>query len=455
MADPLTDPRAQGLLSAQPGEAGALAGSFRRVSSQAQTAASALRGAQSDVTWCGQAADAFRTQLGKLPGDLDKVQQSYGHAADALDSYESELGPLQVTFRTLAGQLDQARTNLTGAQGRAGTAQSALTTATQAPHATSSTPAVVNAHSAVQAANGAVATLQDQVSGLERSGFSLLDEFDTVRGHARSAISSAAGLAPQHHSSWFSSAWHSVGNFMSGTGHFFAKMGTDVWDAAKSLPSDVANVVEHPTDLEKWAKLGEDVGTVAGAVALVAAVAICPADALGLEAVVGVAETAEGGAAAVATYAGIEKTAADTGLVAEGKGSISKVAFDVVNVAATKIEPGAGGAESDVEHLAGKSSALEQYGVNRAEGATAAQAYSALTAEQRSMITSSTRALANPARLNYMRSTTLDRLAGAETHLYHVKALNEIGHHLFEGTSKAVQGVVIPEPRDGAPAAAG
>src|ERR1700742_1051859 len=138
MGDPLSDPRAQQLLSASPAEVGALAAQFRRVANQAESSAAALRGAHGDGTWTGPAADAFRTQLGKLPGDLDKVQQSYGEVARALYAYEGELGPLQSRFRSLATQLTTARGNLSTAQGNLSTAKTSLDTATKAPHATSS-----------------------------------------------------------------------------------------------------------------------------------------------------------------------------------------------------------------------------------------------------------------------------------------------------------------------------
>jgi len=292
------------------------------------------------------------------------------------------------------------------------------------------------------------------VSGLESRGYALLDEFDTIRGHARSTVSSASGVAPSQ--GWFSSMMHSIGDFMGGVGHFFAGIGEGVWNAAKSLPSDVAQVVEHPTNLHDWAKLGEDTATVAGAVALVAAVVVCPADALGLEALAEGADAIAGTAGTVATYAQGEKAVADTGLVAEGKGSLATVGNDVVGLAMSKVEPGKGVAEEDVAHLSAKSGALEQYGENRALGATPREAYSALTSEQRSVITSSTRQLANPARLNYMRSSTLEELAGAEKHLHLVAAGNEVGHTIADHAKENIKAKLFPEPETpdtaGAPA---
>lgn len=451
MGDPLSDPRAQHLLAADTGEIASLASAFHQVAHQAQTAAAGLRGAQSDAHWTGAAADAFRSQVGKLPGDLDKVQHSYGEVATALDSYESQLGPIQTQFRSLATQLQDAQSQLGSAQSQASQAKTNLSTATSAPHATASTPAVVNAHTALQTATGTVGRLQDQVSGLQGRGYHLLDEFDTVRGHARSTVSAAAGIAPSQ--SWLSGALHSIGNFMGGVGHFFAGIGEDVWHAAKSLPSDVAHVIEHPTNLHDWSQLGKDAATVAGAVAVVAAVVICPADAIGLEAVAAGAETVEGAAGAVATYATVEKTAADTGLVAEGKGSLSEVGSDVVGLAIDGFKPGESGAETEVDHLGAKSGALDSYAAARAGGATPRQAYSDLSDEQRRVLTKSANKLADPGRLSYMRSSTTEKLAGAEQHLHLVKAGNEVGHTIADHGKDRIKEQLFPEP-DGADSAA-
>src|SRR6202042_3416751 len=188
MGDPLSDPRAQGLLSADLGEISALAGLFHRVSSQSETAAAGLHGANA-ATWTGAAADAFRSQLGKLPGDLGNIQSSYAGVAGALDTYGAHLEPIRTQFISLVTQLTDARSSLTTAQGQVTTAKSNLSTATSAPHATSSTPAVIDAHTALQGAVGTAGRLADEVSGLETRGYCLLDEVDAIRGPARGRVS--------------------------------------------------------------------------------------------------------------------------------------------------------------------------------------------------------------------------------------------------------------------------
>ncbi len=174
-----------------------------------------LRGAHGDATWTGAAADAFRTQLGKLPGDLEKVHESYGpggvrRSAPTAASWARS----RASSSPLVSQLHSAQSAVTTAQGNLTTAKGNLTSATSAPHAKATSPSVVNAHNAVGTAGGAVTQAQGELSGLQQRAFHMLDEVDTVRGHARSAVSSAAGVAPSS-GGWFSSMMHSIGNFMS------------------------------------------------------------------------------------------------------------------------------------------------------------------------------------------------------------------------------------------------
>ncbi len=263
MGDPRTDPRAAWLLAAQPGEVGALAGAFHRVAWQAQSTSAALRGAHGDATWTGQAADAFRTQLGKLPGDLDKVQSSYQEVASALDSYEGQLCPIKSQFQQVISEIEGVQGSLTTAQGQLTTAQGILTTATNAPHAKSTSPGVVDAHTAVQSASAQVGRLQGELTGLEGRGYGLLDEFDTARGRASSAVSGAAGIAPSE--SWLAGTLSAVGNFLVDVGE---GIGKSVWDLISGHA--IENFIDHPG----WASLGElvkDIAVTASLVAMIAA----------------------------------------------------------------------------------------------------------------------------------------------------------------------------------------
>jgi hypothetical protein len=159
-------------------------------------------------------------------------------------------------------QINGLQGSLNSAQGQLSTAHGDLTSATNAPHAKPTSTAVVDAHSAVQAATGAVSQLQGEISGLERRGRQILDEFNTARSHAKSAVSGAAGYAPQE--SWWSSVMGAVGNFLKGVA---VGIGTSVWALVSGKA--IVDLIEHPS----WSTFGsllKDIAVTASLVALIA-----------------------------------------------------------------------------------------------------------------------------------------------------------------------------------------
>ncbi|HEY2658048.1 MAG TPA: hypothetical protein VGI55_19865 [Solirubrobacteraceae bacterium] len=331
MADPLSDPRARRLLSTDLSEISTLAGLFHRVAAQSQTAAGGLRGAHA-ANWTGAAADAFRSKLGKLPGDLDNVEASYAGVAGALDTYGAHLEPIQLQFVSLITELTDARSSLATAWGQVATARANLSTASSAPHATSSTPAVLDAHAALTSANGTAGRLQDQVSGLEGRGFRLLDEFDSVRGVAVGRVSDSGAVAPSHH--WWQSVASFVGNFVKDAAVGIGKSFYDLFSGKA-----IMNFIDHPG----WESLGalvKDIAVVASVVAMVAAPFAAPelaeADALeaGAEGAATATETAvtTTGTTVEATDATVTTTETTGETTAEGGRSFGDIARGVNQV---------------------------------------------------------------------------------------------------------------------------
>ena len=343
MGDPLSDPRAGDLLSADPGEVWVLSALFRQVGTEAQGIASALRGAPNEATWTGSAASAFRANVGQLPSQLDKVQQSYEDVAGALSSYESELNDVKPAFQRLAEQLGNARSALSGAQGQLATAQGNLTHTLSAPNAKASTPAVQNAHDAVQSASGTVSRLQGDVTGLEAQGFALLDRFQGARDGCQGKVSSACSLAP--HESWWDHMMSDVGNWMTDAGHFFKAIGLGIYHGVTGLPGALVDWVEHPS-WKTFAKLAEDIAITASVVLLVTGVGewLLPEEGLlaaGFSAVNGAAD-------AVATGASLDAAGAEGVGAADDAihGNYSAAKGDLVNMGldALTTVPGAMGA---------------------------------------------------------------------------------------------------------------
>lgn len=394
MSDPLSDPRAADLLSADPGEVWVLASVFRQVGQEAQSIAGVLRGAPQSATWQGAAADAFRSTVGQLPGELDNVQSSYEAVASALSAYEGELTTLKGSFERLAQQLGAARSSLGSAQGQLSGAQSSLTTALAAPHAKPTSPAVQSAHDAVQAANGAVSRMQGEVTGLESQGMALLGQFQGARDHCQGTVSSACSQAP--HQSWWDHLMGDVGNWMSDAGHFFVAIGKGIWSGVTGLPGALVDWVEHPS-WKTFAKLAEDVAITASVVLLVTGVGefLLPEEGLAAAALSGANEAAD----AVATGASLDGAAAQGGQAADdalhgnyraAEGDLANGGLDLLTTL-----PGAMGAPelgdilpsaraADVaEEDAGVLKAFEQ---SRAAGQTPTQALRAMSSEDSQLV---------------------------------------------------------------------
>ncbi len=330
MSDPLSDPRAADLLSADPGEVWILAALFRQVGTEAQGIAGALRGAPHEATWTGAAASAFRANVGQLPSQLDKVQQSYEDVAGALSSYESELNDVKPAFRHIAEQLGNARGALSGAQGQLANAQGNLTNALAAPHAKATSPAVQNAHDAVQSASGTVLRMQGEVSGLEAQGFALLNRFQGARDGCQGKVSNACSLAP--HQSWWDHVMSDVGNWMKDAGHFAWGVIDTAYHGVIGLPGAFMAFAEHPS-WKTFEKFAEDVAITASVALLFCGIGewLLPEECV----LAGALDTASDVFDAVATGASLDGAGAEVGQGVEDgvEGHFSAMGADFADAA--------------------------------------------------------------------------------------------------------------------------
>jgi uncharacterized protein YukE len=389
MTDPLSDPRAADLLSADPGEVWSLAGAFRRIAGEAESTAAGLRGAQGGAVWTGAAASAFRSEVGQLPGELDKVRSSYQGVADALDAYEGELASVRSAFQRVAQQLGGAQSSLSSAQGQLSSAQGELSNATAAPHATAHTPAVRDAHDAVQAASGAVGRVQAEVSGLEAQGFALLDRFQVARDYCQGRVAGECSAAP--HQSWWDHAMHDVGNWMHDVGHFGAAIAKGVWHGVIGLPGALVDFIEHPS-FKTFLKLAEDVAITASVVLLVTGVGelLLPEEAMAA----GILDSVSEGADAVSTFANTAQVAGEDGQAVDdaAHGNFSAAWDDVANGAidaASGAVPDLGdftSASQAAESAEASASVLGAYSKAISDGLTPAQALGKMTSDERSLV---------------------------------------------------------------------
>ncbi len=161
MGDPIADPRAADLLAAVPDEVGAIAADFRTAAGESHATATGLGAAHQDGTWTGKAADAFRSAIGRLPLQLDRVGAGFSAVAEALTAYGEELSEIRAAFKRTVAELADAESRL-------GTARTV----------------------------GRAETADSEIARLTRRAFELLDDFSSAREACRSAVVAAQASAP-------------------------------------------------------------------------------------------------------------------------------------------------------------------------------------------------------------------------------------------------------------------
>lgn len=454
MTDPLTDPRALNLLAAQPDAVDALGQRCTLLACQAHDTSSGVRGAAGAAQWTGDAADTFRRWATKLPGQLDQMYSAYSAASDAPDTYGINLAELKQRIQTLVGELTSARSALGTAQSAMADAQQTLTQASiqqvivgglPGPGA-GSQAALTNAQDAADSARGAVNRAQGEVDQVKQQALRLLDEFDAVRGKATHGLISAIQSMPQNEETLPQTKLNKV----------IDSLGPGIVHAFENLPPDSANVARH-RDLKDLAQLGADLGTVAGTIGLAAAIALCPADALGL----GPAAAALDATTTGAGYAGLAgtgvKTAADGGQLIEGHGDPYALGIDAVGLAAMGANVPGTSAPADALHAAGaagvvgrlqaQSGALDALQTQIHSGQSASAAFSSLTPAQQTALGGAAATLRDdPAAGAVLSATVKAELHDAQTEAAKRNALNKALHFGLGTASSVTSQALDPQP---------
>ncbi|RPE41670.1 hypothetical protein EDD90_4761 [Streptomyces sp. Ag109_O5-1] len=166
----------------------------------------------------GKAMDAFKEQIGKLPGQLQKLHDSYDLVAGALLAYAGKLEDAQATAdhalakaRTLRGDLSRAQSRLASATTAANTAKSAQdkvnnpTGDTPAPDPAKVRKATRDAQHAnehQQAAQGQVGSLNAQLAELKTKAENAGKDQDKAATKLVQDIHSASD-AGIHNKKWY------------------------------------------------------------------------------------------------------------------------------------------------------------------------------------------------------------------------------------------------------------
>jgi uncharacterized protein YukE len=193
MSDPLNDPRALDLLSADPDEVAALASRFTTAAQESATTGAELSAAKLEADWDGRAAAAFRQSMDRLPGELSRLDGRFTAVSQALSAYETGLAANQSAFALLGDQIVDARGRLRHALAAQTQADAALQRAELEPHRVRLLAA---AQQAADQAGDTVTSWAQEVDTLCARAMRVLDEFEHERDSAQAAIGAAGSGLP-------------------------------------------------------------------------------------------------------------------------------------------------------------------------------------------------------------------------------------------------------------------
>ena len=200
MTDPCNDPRAAELMAIDDTVLAGLIGRFVDATRRASFASRGLSAAAGETVWTGEAADAFKGSIGRMPRQLDQVLNSYYGVRAALEAYQTEVDQLKLRWTRSVAAIEQA-------EGPYRTASSTLSTETrsleqlltaQARGADVSSRQVLACSTAITQATAQLNRVEPAYEQACAAGMSVLNEFDTARSTLCCAIDTAAqhSIAP-------------------------------------------------------------------------------------------------------------------------------------------------------------------------------------------------------------------------------------------------------------------
>jgi len=269
-----------------PGGLDALAGQLENAANDINAVRDRVATNGLDGEWSGQAADAFRSTLHRLPGELATVGGAFGDAMGTIRSFAGRLSELQQQAQWYDEKLEESERDLQQANARHDQATESLRSANRAQAAAAdpvslhaAKQAVERGESMVRQAITDVEDLGGEVSQLNSGADSIRREYEEA---VRSSCSALEAACPPGENVW-SGLRHGFDDMTGGA----ILLGGAVWrgadrglhDTEKGL-EDAAHFTVHEFD-EHWgeirrvlADVGQGLmvaGVIAGIVLLTAA----------------------------------------------------------------------------------------------------------------------------------------------------------------------------------------
>lgn len=267
-------------------------GGLEALASQLESAANDIDSVRDRVAtnglegeWSGQAAEAFRSTLHRLPGELGAVGGAFGDASGTIRSFAGKLAELQQQARWYDEKLEESERDLREANARHGEAAASLRSANRA-QAAAADP--VSLHAAKRVVERGESMVRQAIADVEDIGeaISQLDSgVDSMRREYEEAVRSCAAAlndaCPPGESMW-SGLRHGFDDMTGGA----IRLGGAVWrgadrglhDAERDV-KDAAHFTVREFD-EHWGEIREvlaDVGQVLMVAGVVAGIVLLTA----------------------------------------------------------------------------------------------------------------------------------------------------------------------------------
>ena len=247
MAEPLTIPGDPGGLI---GLASQLAGAASDVQDvHDRVATNGLEGA-----WSGHAADAFRSTLHSVPGELDTIVAAFNEAASAVRGFAGELEELQANARwhnqqlaSEEGELERARATAAARQAEVASAARAHASATDPVTLSNASRALAASEGMLRAATSDVEGLGSAISRLAGTGSQIEEEYNAAVRRTAGAIEAArasAGRFIDSNTGHSHGLFGKIGHFIGGAGRLAEHVGRDAEHGAEWAGKEVVHAGE-------------------------------------------------------------------------------------------------------------------------------------------------------------------------------------------------------------------
>jgi uncharacterized protein YukE len=220
------------VIPGDPGALQAIAVRIRQIAAQVGDIRSRVESNGLGGSWSGRAADAFKSALGELPGELDKLYNSFSTAADAVTAYAGKVADFQSQANWLAAQLRQIEQEVNDAQSRQQSAERDFRSALNTRNSASDPASQARAQSAIDGAARALAKAGADQEASQARGKSLMgtaesnwQDFQVAAQSCASQLQTASQLGIQN------SFFKPIGDFFGHVGG--AVVGVVTWTAGK------------------------------------------------------------------------------------------------------------------------------------------------------------------------------------------------------------------------------